>query len=285
MANTIVELSLLLGFVCFNVLFMQKGNATEFSVGPSKSWGVPSTENYYNKWAGSNRFKINDSLVFVYSSGNDSVLEVTKEDYNNCSSESPIAKFEDGHSVFAFKRSGPFYFISGKKENCLKGEKLIVVVLADRSAAVSPPVPGTDETTPSPAPGAVPGTDETTPSPSPGAVPGSDETTPSPAPGAVPGSDETTPSPAPGAVPGSDETPPSPAPGAVPGSDETPPSPAPGAVPGSDGTTPSTAPGAVPGTDETTPSTAPGADSASTIFLTSISSIGSLVVSYIILAF
>ncbi|KAM7279360.1 hypothetical protein ACFE04_006494 [Oxalis oulophora] len=177
MANSVAKMNLLLGLVCLTVL-IQKGSAREFSVGPSQKWGVPNSENDYNKWAESNRFQIKDSIVFVYPSGNDSVLEVTKENYNNCTSESPIAKFKDGHTVFTFNRSGAFYFISGTKENCLKGEKLIVVVLGDRSGkttanttTASPPSPGTAEMTPSPAPigpeSPPSGTVEITPAPGP----------------------------------------------------------------------------------------------------------------------
>ncbi|XP_059625380.1 early nodulin-like protein 18 [Cornus florida] len=47
---------------------------------------------------------------------------------------------DDGDSVFKFDRSGPFFFISGNKENCQKGQKLIVVVLAVRNHHKSPPV-------------------------------------------------------------------------------------------------------------------------------------------------
>ncbi|XP_059631929.1 early nodulin-like protein 18 [Cornus florida] len=52
----------------------------------------------------------------------------------------PIMKMDDGDSVFKFDRSGPFFFISGNKDNCQKGQKLIVVVLAVRNQHKSPPV-------------------------------------------------------------------------------------------------------------------------------------------------
>lgn len=96
--------------------------------------------------------------MFNYSSGQDSVLEVTKDAYENCRTESPLRKFTDGLTVFTFNRSGPFFFISGNKDNCLKFEKLIVVVLADRSKHVAPalPSPGAEPPviyqTPAPAP-------------------------------------------------------------------------------------------------------------------------------------
>lgn len=71
--------------------------------------------------------------MFVYPAGNDSVLQVNAEDYANCVTSSPLAKFDDGRTVFMFDRSGPYYFISGVDKHCMKNQSMIVVVLADRS--------------------------------------------------------------------------------------------------------------------------------------------------------
>ncbi|XP_031261996.1 early nodulin-like protein 1 isoform X2 [Pistacia vera] len=146
-----------LGFLSL-MLLMQNCAARQFQV----SWSVPSNNSTLNQWAEKNRFQTGDSLVFKYSSGQDSVLEVTKDAYDNCSTEVPLAKFTDGHTVFTFNHSGPFYFISGSKDNCLKSEKLIVVVLADRSNSSSK----TNDTTP-PSPSPSNSTDMITPAPAP----------------------------------------------------------------------------------------------------------------------
>ncbi|CAK9150275.1 unnamed protein product [Ilex paraguariensis] len=156
---------LLLGLL----LLIQKGGAYEFKVGGSQGWTVPAdaNANSYNQWAESNRFQIGDSLLFVYPADKDSVVRVTKEDYTNCNSATPLDKFTDGHSVFKFDQSGPYYFISGVKENCLKNEKLVVVVMADRnnrsSTEVPPSTAPAGEEAPSPPSGSV----EINPSPSP----------------------------------------------------------------------------------------------------------------------
>ncbi|KAK3021270.1 hypothetical protein RJ639_047261 [Escallonia herrerae] len=144
------------------LLLVPKGNAYEFVVGGSKGWSVPTDSNAtsYNMWAESKRFSIGDTISFVYPADKDSVLLVTPEDYANCSTESPIEKFTDGHTQFKFNHSGPHYFISGVKEHCEKNEKLEVVVLADRSNhgnstetyANSPPspAPASEESPPPP---------------------------------------------------------------------------------------------------------------------------------------
>lgn len=98
--------------------------------------------------------------VFVYPEGQDSVLVVTNDAYNNCDTDAlPIDKFTDGHTSFIFNRSGSFYFISGNKDNCLNNEKLHVVVMGDRrnstnqtAPALSPPPSESMPVAPSPAP-------------------------------------------------------------------------------------------------------------------------------------
>ncbi|GAB2277842.1 hypothetical protein Dimus_012545 [Dionaea muscipula] len=134
----------------------QRSSAFQFTVGGKSGWIVPADGSpVYNQWAENSRFQIGDSLLFVYSGSNDSVLRVTKEEYINCNTSSYIEKYSDGHTVFTFNQSGPFYFISGNKDNCLKNEKLVVVVLADRSKKTTSPASPPSlsaEHAPSPAP-------------------------------------------------------------------------------------------------------------------------------------
>ncbi|KAA8526951.1 hypothetical protein F0562_008820 [Nyssa sinensis] len=205
------------------LLLIQKGGAFQFMVGGS-NWTVPTDPNAisYNQWAEKNRFQIGDTLLFVYPADKDNVLHVTKEDYANCNTASYLEKYSDGHTVFQFNQSGPCYFISGVKENCLKNEKLVVIVLADRSnkssntnqtSMASPPPSGSPEVAPSPAPVGT----ESPPSPSPSPS-SSSSSSPSPSPssketpppsGASPpaGSEERIPSasPSPSPSPASDE--------------------------------------------------------------------------------
>ncbi|KAF9672958.1 hypothetical protein SADUNF_Sadunf11G0098400 [Salix dunnii] len=172
----------IVGLLCF-LLLIQKNNAFEFMVGDQKGWTVPdntTSKSYLIDWAEQKRFQIGDTLTFVYDSSEDSVVQVTKEGYENCTAtlttlneNCPVATVKNGHTSFKFNKSGHHYFISGKRDRCQKNEKLVVIVLADRSRApaASPPSPVFSGMVPAPTPSneesPPPGPVETNPTPAP----------------------------------------------------------------------------------------------------------------------
>ncbi|KAJ0264578.1 Phytocyanin domain-containing protein [Hirschfeldia incana] len=172
-----------LGLMCL-FMIVNKTCAREFAVGGATGWTVPSGSQVYSQWAEQSRFQIGDSLLFVYQPNQDSVLQVTRDAYDSCNTDAPTAKFADGKTSFALTHSGPYYFISGNKDNCKKNEKLVVIVMADRNGnnntTSSPPLPS-----PAPAPSSLPPSPELAPSgespPSPPPMTGSFET-PAPTP-------------------------------------------------------------------------------------------------------
>ncbi|KAM3374800.1 mavicyanin [Capsicum galapagoense] len=103
--------------------------ATEFNVGGDKGWVVPTEKDdqLYNQWAGKNRFKIKDILRFEYK--RDSVLVVTKEEYEECKSSRPIFFSNNGKTIYTLEESGLYYFISGVSGHCERGLKMIIKVL------------------------------------------------------------------------------------------------------------------------------------------------------------
>ncbi|GKV53981.1 hypothetical protein SLEP1_g60491, partial [Rubroshorea leprosula] len=124
--------------------FLSFSHAFDFYVGGKQGWVLHPSEDY-NQWAGRNRFLINDNIIFKYKKGSDLVLLVNKDDYDSCKTKNPIQKMDNGNSVFKLDRSGPFYFISGKEDQCKQGQKLIVVVLhlkrGGSAPAASPKLP------------------------------------------------------------------------------------------------------------------------------------------------
>ncbi|KAF8687371.1 hypothetical protein HU200_043058 [Digitaria exilis] len=149
--------SLGLRLACFAVVFAA-ASATQFRVGGQKGWTVPDAGfEPYNTWAGRLRFQIGDQLpVFVYPKETDSVLLVEPAAYNACNTSSSVNKFDDGNTVFTFDHSGPFFFISGNESNCRANEKLIVVVLADRTPPGAPPTMSPPSPAPLPSPSSPP---------------------------------------------------------------------------------------------------------------------------------
>ena len=75
---------------------------------------------------------------FKYKKGSDSVLVVNNADYDSCNTNNPIQKMDGGDSYFTFDKSGPMFFISGISENCKKGQKMEILVLAIRNRAPPP---------------------------------------------------------------------------------------------------------------------------------------------------
>ncbi|CAL1373335.1 unnamed protein product [Linum trigynum] len=159
-------INLLLASVVAASFFLPSSMALSFDVGGKDGWVVKPSESY-DHWAQRLRFQVNDSLVFKYKEGSDSVVQVKKEDYDSCDTSRKLKVMKSGTSVFNFPQSGPFYFISGNKKQCLAGQKLIVVVLAVRSP---PAIPKTPTAPPSPAP-ALPPTASQPPSSAPAGTP------------------------------------------------------------------------------------------------------------------
>ncbi|XP_059290185.1 early nodulin-like protein 2 isoform X4 [Lycium ferocissimum] len=194
---------------------------------------VPNPSENYNSLSQRLRFQINDSVLFKYKQGGDSVLEVSKDDYDKCNTNSPIKKMEDGNSMFTFDRSGPFYFISGNKDSCNKGQKIQIVVISVRKT--TPPAPKTPAPAATPPATAPPSNGSSTPSPSAGS------TTPPPktsapsasSPVAAPPKGSSTPTiPSPNGAPTSTPTGKTPTSSPTPaGSNVSPPSPATGGTP------------------------------------------------------
>ncbi|CAN0902469.1 Early nodulin-like protein 1 [Linum grandiflorum] len=106
----------------------------ELIVGGKEGWAVPKSKDeqqrlfFFNDWASSNRFQLNDTLRFKYEK--DSVMVVAEEEeYDKCRSSHPVVYFNDGDTRFTLDRPGLFYFVSGVTGHCQRGLKMIVKVL------------------------------------------------------------------------------------------------------------------------------------------------------------
>ncbi|KAI8557804.1 hypothetical protein RHMOL_Rhmol04G0038700 [Rhododendron molle] len=249
--------------------------AYEFKVGGNQGWVLNPSENY-NQWSARMRFQVNDTIFFKYNKGADSVLVVNKQDYDTCNTQNPITKMDGGDSVFKFDRSGPFYFISGNKDNCDKGQKLPVVVMAVRNLKkptpppTPPPVAQTPATSPtqasppakSPATAPYPAGKTPATSPTPGSSTGSPSPatmkSPTPATSPVSPSPATLGSPTPAKSPATSPLSPSPATVESPTPATSPVSPSPATVESSSPATTTLSPGLTPAESDTAPNPSSG---------------------------
>ncbi|KAH9806365.1 hypothetical protein WN943_002968 [Citrus x changshan-huyou] len=130
--------------------FLFTSEAKEILVGGKEnSWSIPPSPDFLNLWAEKTRFRIGDSLIFKFDGKTDSVLQVTRDDYNSCNKSKPIKEYKDGNTKIELSRSGAHYFISGTDGNCEKGEKLFVVVMSNKfkssNAPASAPAPAPNQ--------------------------------------------------------------------------------------------------------------------------------------------
>ncbi|XP_068307281.1 early nodulin-like protein 6 [Pyrus communis] len=128
------------------VLFV---SCTKFEVGGKSGWEIPKSKNgqqMYNEWASKNRFKVDDALSFNYTK--DSVMVVTKDEYEKCHSAHPIFFSNNGATTFTLDRPGLFYFVSGVAGHCQRGQKMIIKVLEPASPPQSADQNATDPSQP-----------------------------------------------------------------------------------------------------------------------------------------
>lgn len=80
---------------------------------------------------------------------NDSVLLVSHDDYKQCSTETPVARFTSGDTKFRLDGNGPFYFVSGVPGHCEAGQRMIARARAPSSMTAGAPAaaPGMPPTT------------------------------------------------------------------------------------------------------------------------------------------
>ncbi|CAN8230192.1 unnamed protein product [Cochlearia groenlandica] len=162
------------------VFTIELSNGYKFYVGGRDGWVLKPSEDY-SHWSNLNRFQVNDTLYFKYTKGKDSVLEVNEEEYKTCNNTThPITSLSEGDSVFVLSRSGPFFFVSGNSQNCLKGQNLAIKVMSiDHSHTPhhTSPSPSPTLTSPTPSPGAD-ASDSDVLGPAPGPAPASNVVVP-----------------------------------------------------------------------------------------------------------
>ncbi|XP_062010877.1 umecyanin-like [Rosa rugosa] len=110
-------------------------------------WAIPSGgAGTYAAWSAEHTFEINvDSITFEFSSGEQDLALVTKEDFDSCTTTNPIWETTDPVGV-GIVQPGTFYFICTFAGHCAKGQK-VATNWTNSSAAAPAPCPSSTATT------------------------------------------------------------------------------------------------------------------------------------------
>lgn len=174
MANLTSPKSLVLYAFQLLLLAQIQVSCYQYKVGDLDAWSIPSSANpqVYTFWSKYHSFQIGDSLckfviflsslkifismtkdtikvlalimfffssfpVFLYPPSQDSVIQVTEQNYNSCNLKDPLLYMNNGNSLFNITTHGEFYFTSGIPGHCEKKQKLRISVLSGNGSAYS----------------------------------------------------------------------------------------------------------------------------------------------------
>ncbi|KAI4981803.1 hypothetical protein ZWY2020_022295 [Hordeum vulgare] len=150
MASSSALITLLVALGC-----AAAASAATFTVGDGQGW---TTGADYATWASGKTFSVGDKLVFNYASQAHTVTEVTKSEYDACSSN---ANGENSGATTKTLKAGANYYICTIGTHCAAGMKLAVTA-GDSSPGTPaagrhpPPRPGPAATAGRPAPSSRP---------------------------------------------------------------------------------------------------------------------------------
>ncbi|KAK9947543.1 hypothetical protein M0R45_003162 [Rubus argutus] len=126
---------------------LHRTEAVDYTVGDDLGWTIPpGGAATYAAWASKHTFVVDvDTITFDFSSGEQDVALVTKEDFDSCTTTNPIWETTDPAEV-GIVQPGTFYFICTFAGHCAKGQK-VAVNWIDSSAPAPAPCPSSTVTT------------------------------------------------------------------------------------------------------------------------------------------
>ncbi|EXC19664.1 Early nodulin-like protein 1 [Morus notabilis] len=110
--------------------------------GKENSWTLPSNSSesitHLDEWAKNTIFERGDILIFKFDPKKDSVLRVTEKNFNGCNTSKPLERYRNKKTLIELDQCKPFYFISGAKGHCQKGQKVLAnVVCGDTNSGIA----------------------------------------------------------------------------------------------------------------------------------------------------
>ncbi|XVE84142.1 hypothetical protein DITRI_Ditri16bG0146000 [Diplodiscus trichospermus] len=118
------------------VLIAKQSSAAQHVVGGSQGWDESVD---LDSWASGRTFKVGDQLVFKYSSGLHSVIELESETaYKNCDLGTAMDSKNTGNDIVELNKVGTRYFACGTSGHCNKGMKMKISTVAGKYAPSTP---------------------------------------------------------------------------------------------------------------------------------------------------
>ncbi|KAH7518845.1 mavicyanin [Ziziphus jujuba] len=112
--------------VFFVALITKEAQAEKHVVGGSQGWDE-STD--FKSWVSGEKFKVGDELVFKYTSGLHSVVELGSESaYKSCDLTTALDSKSSGNDVVKLDKAGTRYFACGTMGHCNQGMKVKITV-------------------------------------------------------------------------------------------------------------------------------------------------------------
>ncbi|XP_049931269.1 cucumber peeling cupredoxin-like [Nymphaea colorata] len=110
-------------------------SAATYTVGDSAGWMIPGTPTFYDKWAASKTFRVNDKLVFNFPAGAHTAVRVSENEYKACTFANPMERYTTSPATVTLNDTGAHYYLCDVTGHCSAGQKVSINVV---SAAASP---------------------------------------------------------------------------------------------------------------------------------------------------
>merc|ERR1739841_120944 len=85
---------------------------------------------FYVNWAQTRNFSLGDKLVFPFRSGVYNIMEVSEEDFYNCTQKNVSNWYPKGPTIIELTEPGKHYYYCGVGRHCEAGQKLSIDVSA-----------------------------------------------------------------------------------------------------------------------------------------------------------
>ncbi|XP_062187963.1 basic blue protein-like [Phragmites australis] len=112
-------------------------SGVQWKVGDEGGWRAKFNE---TNWADGKTFTVGDTLLFTYTKGDHTVIQVGGDDFRACNLQANhLGAWYDGSDAVPLDKPGKMWFICDKPNHCNNGMKLVVDVLD--AAAPTPTSP------------------------------------------------------------------------------------------------------------------------------------------------